>query len=309
MKHSRELLVGITIIIAVILFAAGIRYFQDLPFFGGGYTLQTSFADAQGLVSGSPVRINGVTAGTVRRVELRTQQDDVFVEFEMHGNVTVPQGSWVRVSGMEMMGNVQLEMVLGPGSAPPLAPDATVPGVPREGIGDVLDRAPTIAARADTVLAASLATIEDLRLIAHTQSAVLEETMNSMRTAASGFNRVLAANEASVAGLIANSEALSGDLSRFTAANADSLTMALQQFNSVLRALDLRLTELQQTTAGIDALVEGVRRGDGTLGLLANDPMLYHRLDSTLTSLNHLLVSLERNPGRFMRELRLIDLF
>jgi phospholipid/cholesterol/gamma-HCH transport system substrate-binding protein len=49
--------------------------------------------------------------------------------------------------------------------------------------------------------------------------------------------------------------------------------------------------------------------GEGTLGLLAQDPSLYHNLDSTMASLNRLLISFERNPGRFLRELTLVDIF
>src|SRR5690554_3322976 len=108
MNHARELTVGITLVVAVVLFFIGVRYFQDFPLFGGGYSLETSFANAQGLVSGSPVRINGVSAGTVRRVDLRPAQDDVFVEFEMHGDVRLPHGTRARVGGTEMLGNVYL---------------------------------------------------------------------------------------------------------------------------------------------------------------------------------------------------------
>ncbi len=309
MKHSREFLVGITIIAAIILFALGIRYFQDLPFFGGGYMLETSFANAGGLVSGSPVRINGVSAGTVRNVALRTDRDDVHVEFEMHGDVSLPEGSWVTVSGVEMLGNVQLEVVLGPASAPPIEPGSVVPARVEPGVGEMMDRAPAIIARTDTLLLTSQEMLDQLRRVVAEQSVALEETMISMRSAAGRFNRILAANEEAIGVLLANTSTLSGELNAFAADHSDSLSLAVTQFNGVLRVLNMRLEELDQTITGVDSLVAGVRRGDGTLGLLANDPAVYHRLDSVLTNLNQLLVSLERNPERFMRELRLIDLF
>ena len=43
--------------------------------------------------------------------------------------------------------------------------------------------------------------------------------------------------------------------------------------------------------------------------LLINDPTLYHRLDSTMTNMNQLLVDLKENPVKYMRALRLVDIF
>lgn len=308
MKHKREFVVGITLLVAIVMFVFGIRYFQDLPFFGGAYTLETSFEDSGGLVAGSPVRVNGVNAGTVRSVNLRTDLDDVHVRFDMHGNVLVPVGSWVRVSGMELLGNVHLEVVLASAEMM-IEPGSVVPSRQQENMFEVMERAPDIAARTDTLLATSQRTLEDLRHVIHEQSALLEQTMLSMRSAAQGFHGIMASNEEAISNLINNTSRLSDNLSRFAETNTDSLSVSVYRVNETLRLLNARLVDFGETTSGIDSLVVGVQRGHGTLGLLANDPGLYQRIDSTLTSLNRLLIELERNPERFMRELRLIDIF
>jgi phospholipid/cholesterol/gamma-HCH transport system substrate-binding protein len=36
---------------------------------------------------------------------------------------------------------------------------------------------------------------------------------------------------------------------------------------------------------------------------------VYRRLDSTLVNLNRLLVGFEQDPGRYLRQLRLVDVF
>jgi phospholipid/cholesterol/gamma-HCH transport system substrate-binding protein len=85
--------------------------------------------------------------------------------------------------------------------------------------------------------------------------------------------------------------------------------MAVEQFNRVLDRLNQNLASLERTTAGLDAIIGKIDRGEGTLGLLVNDPTLYHRLDSTVTSMNELLIDLKENPVRYFRALRLVDLF
>lgn len=308
MKYSREFLVGITVIVAVILFAAGIRYFQDLPFFGGGYMLETTFENSSGLVAGSPVRINGVSAGTVRSVDLRTNRDDVLVRFEMHGDVLVPEGSWVRVSGMELLGNVHLEVVLEAGSQM-ISTGSHVPSREQAGVMETMDRAPVLVAQTDSLLASSRSLVEDLTRIVHEQGSLLDETMRSVRSTSDGLQRMITVNNEALSSLIHSAAAVTADINRFTDENTDSLKAGIDRFNQTLLLLNLRLEQLGKTTAGIDELVEGIRAGDGTLGLLANDAALYHRLDSTLANLNNLLLELERNPDRFLKELRLIDLF
>ena len=57
--------------------------------------------------------------------------------------------------------------------------------------------------------------------------------------------------------------------------------------------------------------MEGVslRHGDGTAAKLLNDPALYTRLDSMTTTLNRILTDFESNPGRYLREMKLIEIF
>ena len=76
-----------------------------------------------------------------------------------------------------------------------------------------------------------------------------------------------------------------------------------------LDRLDRTLASLESTTAGIDAIVSKIEQGEGTLGLLVNDPSLYHQLDSTLTTLNRILLDFERDPKRYLKDLKLVDVF
>jgi phospholipid/cholesterol/gamma-HCH transport system substrate-binding protein len=56
-------------------------------------------------------------------------------------------------------------------------------------------------------------------------------------------------------------------------------------------------------------LLEKLNTGQGTLGLMINDPGLYHRTDSVLISLEALLADFKANPGKYLKEMRIVDLF
>jgi phospholipid/cholesterol/gamma-HCH transport system substrate-binding protein len=44
-----------------------------------------------------------------------------------------------------------------------------------------------------------------------------------------------------------------------------------------------------------------VNRGQGTLGLLVNDPSLYRRSDSLLVKIDALIADIKANPGRYVK--------
>jgi phospholipid/cholesterol/gamma-HCH transport system substrate-binding protein len=309
MRHRREILVGLSIVIAVLIFIFGVRFFQDLPILGGSYTLHTSFATAQGLVSGSPVQIRGVSVGTVRGIQINPEARRVDVEFQVHHGVEVPEGSSTSVTGLAMLGNVILDIELGPHTMPPLPPDSHLPGLTGTGLDAIIDRAPEFAARADSVLIALQTTLGRVDGIVSEQSVLLAQTMLSLRNTSDRVNRLVAGQAASIDLVMDNLGAISTDVRAITGESGDSLRLAFQQAHRLTARMDTGLTNLQMTAARVDSLLRQVESGEGTLGLLAQDPSLYHNLDSTMASLNRLLLSFERNPARFLRELTLIDLF
>ena len=70
MNYSNELKVGIAIVVSLLIFFLGSRFFEDIPLFKRTYTLNTEFSDARGMITGNAVRISGVKVGSVLEVAL-----------------------------------------------------------------------------------------------------------------------------------------------------------------------------------------------------------------------------------------------
>ncbi|KPK65807.1 MAG: hypothetical protein AMS21_03795, partial [Gemmatimonas sp. SG8_38_2] len=58
---------------------------------------------------------------------------------------------------------------------------------------------------------------------------------------------------------------------------------------------------LQATAESGSSVMEKIDAGEGTLGLLVNDPGLYEDLRSATQSLNSLTQDIMQNPGRYMK--------
>ena len=114
MKYSNEMKVGVTLIVATVVFVLGVRFFQDLPLFKGTYSLVSEFDNAGGLISGNLVRINGVGVGSVDDVYINPETQRVRVEFHIGLGIPVTRGSTSQIAGFEALGVVRLDLVLGP---------------------------------------------------------------------------------------------------------------------------------------------------------------------------------------------------
>ena len=71
-----------------------------------------------------------------------------------------------------------------------------------------------------------------------------------------------------------------------------------------LDTLSANLTQLTgrlaDATGSLKGLLDKMDKGEGTLGKLATDTLLYKNLNATLKSLTELLTDLKERPGRYL---------
>jgi phospholipid/cholesterol/gamma-HCH transport system substrate-binding protein len=83
--------------------------------------------------------------------------------------------------------------------------------------------------------------------------------------------------------------------STLAAVDARALTARL---DSTMQSTATLTDQLTATSAQVDSLLAGIRRGEGTLGRLAADSGLYLDLRRTLQATSNLVDSLAKNPGK-----------
>lgn len=310
MKYSKEVKVGISIILAALIFYFGGRYLQSIPLFRGSYMLRAQFSDAGGLVSGNQVRINGVNVGSVESVKLDPEARIARVTFRVDEGVTIPKGSTASITGMSALGGVRLSINLGPPSNPPIEPGGLVPTPPEKDIlAQLSDKAPLIAARADSLLATTNATMEEAQTLLRSPDSDLRTTLIAIRESANTLSQVLQAQQDELNRVLENTAALTNELRTFARTNTDSVNVTIQHLNTVLDQADRNLNTLEQTTTELNLLMRKINRGDGTLGRLVNDPSLYVRLDSMAIQMNTVIEDFQSNPGRYLKDMNLIKVF
>ncbi|NBB73533.1 MAG: MCE family protein [Bacteroidetes bacterium] len=310
MKYSNEVKVGLSLVLAALVFYFGIRYMQNIPLFQGSYVLETSFADASGLGTGNPVRVNGVNVGTVESVTLDPQARRARVRFRVDKSVQIPEGSTASISGVSALGGVRLSISLGAPDNAPIPPGGFVPSPPEEDIlAQLSDQAPVLAARTDSLLRSANQTLEDAQTLFKSPDSGVQTTLSSIRGSADALSTLLREDLEQLNEVVANTELLTEELGALVRDNRDSLNATVDNVNRVLSQTERNLVVLERTSTNLDRIIQKIDEGEGTIGRLVNDPSLYVRLDSAATRLNTILDDFQQQPGRYLKDMTLVRVF
>jgi len=308
-KYSDELKVGIALVVAALVFILGLRYFQDLPLFETTDAYYMLVDDASGLTSGSPVRVSGVPVGAVRRVRYAPAERQVRIDFYVEQAVDVTEGTVASISGFSQLGDVKVDLSLGPADATPIPRGGQVQSDDEDLLGGLAERAPQLISRADTVMLSLTHVLQGVSRQLDEPGSDLRETMQSLQATSGTVNRVLTEEQQRLAATLDSVAVLSASLARLSDSSEENLDATMQDVQHLIQRLERNLDSVESSTDRLDRILEQVENGEGTLGLLVNDPALYHRMDSTLTNVNSLVEDFQRNPRRYLQELKLIDIF
>jgi phospholipid/cholesterol/gamma-HCH transport system substrate-binding protein len=108
---------------------------------------------------------------------------------------------------------------------------------------------------------------------------------------------------------LGNLETFSSHMSAFSGTSSDTLALAVQRLNRSMGRLETTLTSVEGSTEALDEILAKINAGDGTMARLINDPSVYARLDSTLATINRILIQFEEDPEAYLKHLELIDIF
>jgi len=89
----------------------------------------------------------------------------------------------------------------------------------------------------------------------------------------------------------------------------DSLTHTVEDLNDTIIHLNQTLDAIDRTVMAIDLFVQRINSGQGTLGKLATDDSLYIEATQAAAALRRVLETLEEDPQKYLKEIRLVDIF
>lgn len=292
-----ELKIGIMAVAALLIAAALIVALGgEGGFFWERYNLKVKFPNAGGVQRGSPVRVSGVTVGSVTEIAF------IGSEVEMQLELRDDMQERVRTTSRATIGSVSL---LGEGA---VDINATTTGQPIPEWGYVPTGAPT-AQMADVTAQASkginelTALITDIRGGKGTVGKLMTDEqlyadLQQFTSAARQVTDGLASGKGTLGQLLNNPES-----ARQLENSLKNLTAITEKINAGQGSIGQLMNDptlaknLAAVTSNFETLSGRINKGEGTMGQLMNNDSLYKRLDGVTTNLEQLTSKLNQGQG------------
>jgi phospholipid/cholesterol/gamma-HCH transport system substrate-binding protein len=280
----QEVTVGALVMVGGVLLIGLLFWLTDRGLGRSGVDVAIEFSNASGITTGQAVQVSGVKKGRVNSVQL-VGVGKVLVSITVDQDVAPRLDASASVVALDFLGNKIVDYVPGTREEP-LPPNTVIVGSMKK---ELADMATDLASRADELLGSATAMLSNqLARDVHNTLVATQKAMDVLTKAGSGplleqTTRTLGATER----IMVRIDSILGSSG---GKRVDTLTANLARLSN----------HLGGATASIDTLLRRMNRGEGTLGRVAQDSMLYHNLNETLVALSSLLKDLKERPGRYL---------
>jgi len=329
MKATHDALVGMVVIAVVAATIGAVTWAKQSDVGQHQHDVVARFQDVGNARVGNFVVIRGVVAGRIQAIEL-APAGWVDVRMNLDRDVRLPEDPVVLLSESSLFGDWQatvlerralphdaaVEKALADASGQRgVIPGATLPGIGKltAVAGQIAGDVATVAGRVQVAfddqaareLRASIRNVAEMSTtmggVVRAHASDLDSLSNELRSAVLTLSRTASTVESTAQRI--DSAATSRDV-RLLVDNFSTASVELRNAATQVRDLTSRVATTQ---ARVDALVASgdsvmrkLNHGDGTLGLMLNDPSLYRRTDSLLAELRLLAADIRANPKRYV---------
>jgi phospholipid/cholesterol/gamma-HCH transport system substrate-binding protein len=289
LTYKREVTVGALVLVGFVVFTGFMFWLTGRSIVSKAVPVPVLFKNVSGLKEGDPVRVSGVKKGRVGQVRLQ-RVGKVTVTLSLDPEVRPHKDARATVASADFLGAKYVDY--DPGVSDTMLPAGeSIQGVTEEQFADVAQGA---AKSAQELIANVNKGLNPGQLAndIHNTLIATQRGMNALTTATNGpAVQQTQATLKSLEGVMARLDTLLGN------ANAVNTGKRLDTLSTNLTQLTGRLAD---ATGSLKGLLDRMNRGEGTLGRMATDTMLYNNLNATLKSLTELLNDLKERPGRYL---------
>lgn len=329
MKRRDDLIVGVTILIALAVVTAGALWMSEMQLGARGLLYTARFQTVGGLGVGNPVVLRGVRVGRVQGIRLG-EGDFVEADFQLLPDVVLPERPAIVAASASLFGewqagiigfddaiddpNVRQELDFAAGMGDDLWPGATLPD-----IGQLTAQAGRIASdiasfsnRIETAFDEEVvrnlqhsirdfsATADQINVFAAQQTEILGDVAGDFRATSGAVAQTAGALQRTMARIdSATAEGRLDSMMTNVHSVSGDLRNATESFREILGTIGDRKESLARIMGGADSVMSRIEEGTGTIGMLVGDSTLYVEASLAIAELRALLADIKENPRKY----------
>ncbi|HET9426660.1 MAG TPA: MlaD family protein [Gemmatimonadaceae bacterium] len=328
-RNNNDVVVGTVVLAVAILTVFTVSWVKQVDVGRQQHEVVATFRDVGNARVGNAVVIRGVIGGRIQAIEL-APGGWVSVRMKMNPSVQLPKDPVVLLSESSLFGDWQATVVER-GALPPDAAlrreveDASrmrgvLPGASQPGMGELTAVAGRIAGDVANVSSRIQTAFDDqaarelrasIRNVAELSSTVrgvvkdhehdLDTLSSQLRLALRTLNRTAANVEVTARRIdsAATSDEVRSVIENLSLASGELRTAALR-VRELTTGLAATQAKADAFLANGDSVLRKLNRGQGSLGLMLNDPSMYRHTDSLVLELRALTADFRANPRKYI---------
>lgn len=308
-KISNETKITLTIIVALVIAFFGYRLMKDLPFFRQSQIVYTHFPQVSGLNTGSYIFINGVKVGSIKQMKL-VGRDSVQVTLGFNLNTHINRGSIAYVESSGLLGDKAITIEQGH-SNEEVPNGGTIKGIYSGGMLEAFQESgaqlTNDASESFNKLNRTLTQLQEV--VDKDNRQKIDNMLNNLQQTTSEISLLMQRKRSDLESTIEHANDFFGNLDTITTENESRIDSALAGLERSVNNIERISVELETTNTRLNSILIKIDEGKGSLGMMVNDPSLYKNLDSLSAELSTLIENINKDPARYLKGLKLIDIF
>lgn len=311
MKPKRVIFIGITFILAIALFFWGYNFLKGNDIFNKQTIFYAKYHEVSGLTRANPVLINGLRVGQVRTIYFDPDlSGDIIAVIVLNTKFPVPKNSIASIFSADLMGSKAINLKLGnsmellqEGDTLRTSIEGSLKDEVNAQVQPIKIKAENLLASIDTLVVAFQSIFnESARDNLKESFNDIRQTFSNLQSTTSNIDTLVITEASRVASILENVDSLTRTLSE----NRHKFASIISNFEVVSDSLakaDIPGTFMRanKTLDNLDAILNTINSGEGSLGMLLHNDTLYIELNKSAEQLNLLLKDLRENPKRYVK--------
>jgi phospholipid/cholesterol/gamma-HCH transport system substrate-binding protein len=296
MKISKEVKVGLFMVLAMVLLYLGFNFLKGIDFFSSTNKYYAVYQNVDKLAESHQIYVNGYAVGRVRKISIQQSKNRVIVEMNIDSKIVLTDSSMAVLNG-ELLGGRFIELVVN-ASGNRLKNRDTLRSDVAKGLMDFFAKnAEPVADNLQTTLRKLNSLLDNLGQ----NSRRLDTMFVRLQNTPGLINRTLITANGNIEGLSTSFKSVADNMnSRIT-----ELKPTLDNFKTLSDSLKLiqlngTMVKAQEAIGKLNETLAKFNSGDNTVSKLMNEDSLYVNLNRLVNSFDSLANHINQNPKHFM---------
>jgi phospholipid/cholesterol/gamma-HCH transport system substrate-binding protein len=304
MKISNETKIGALTAIAITILLLGYSFLRGNDVFSGSNKYYAVYRSVEGLALAKPVLVNGFQIGRVSSMKLQPDGHTI-VEFKIDPDYVIPNNTLAKLSSTDLLGSKAIVFELGNSKVPAEDKDtlkADIQGSLAESLQPIQKKAEMLISKMDSSLAAINKILNPTFQKNIDRSFMsIANSLQTLEGTTKKIDKLVGSQSGHIDAILSNAEVVSGSLKTSTG-HIEGMSANFEKVSNDIAASNIKQTldNANKAMADLQATINKINNGQGSLGLLMNDDKMYKNLTDASNNLNNLFIDLKAHPKRYV---------